>query len=97
LQLPPGQSLDVLRFVQEALTNVLKHSGATQVHVDVQCAGATLEVEIRDDGRGFDPSSHPAGAGLASLASRARRLNAKLVVDAAPGCGACLRMDVPLM
>lgn len=96
LQLPPGQSLDVLRFVQEALTNVLKHSGATQVHVDVQCAGATLEVEIRDDGRGFDPSSHPAGAGLASLASRARRLNAKLVVDAAPGCGACLRMDVPL-
>ena len=96
LQWPPGQSLDVLRFIQEALTNVLKHSGASQVHVDVRCPGITLEIEIRDDGRGFDPSSHPAGAGLASLASRARRLGATFVVDAARGRGARLRMDVPL-
>lgn len=96
LQLPPGRSLDVLRFVQEALTNVLKHSGASQLHVDVQCANATLEIEIRDDGRGFDPSSHPAGAGLASLASRARRLDAGLAIDTALGHGTRLRMDVPL-
>jgi signal transduction histidine kinase len=96
LQLSPGQSLDLLRFIQEALTNVLKHSGAGQVHVDVECSVATLRVEVCDDGCGFDVSSHPAGAGLASLASRARRLNAKLVVDAAPSRGTRLRMDVPL-
>jgi signal transduction histidine kinase len=96
MQFPPGQSLDVLRFIQEALTNVLKHSDAESVHVDVQGTGATLCVEIRDDGCGFDASSHPEGTGLASLASRARRLDAKFVIDAAPGRGTRLRMDFPL-
>jgi signal transduction histidine kinase len=96
MQFPPGQSLDVLRFIQEALTNVLKHSDAESVHVDVQGTGATLCVEICDDGCGFDASSHPEGTGLASLASRARRLDAKFVIDAAPGRGTRLRMDFPL-
>ncbi|MGH8147624.1 MAG: ATP-binding protein [Rhodanobacteraceae bacterium] len=97
LQLPPGQSLDVLRFIQEALTNVMKHSGAGQVHVDVERSGATLRVEIRDDGCGFDASSHSTGAGLTSLGSRARRLNAGFVIDAVPGHGTCLRLDVPVI
>ncbi|HJP98566.1 MAG TPA: ATP-binding protein [Rhodanobacteraceae bacterium] len=96
VQLPPGQSLDVLRFVQEGLTNVLKHSRAEQVYVDVHCSEATLDVGIRDDGCGFDASSHSSGAGLASLGSRARRLNAKLAIDTAPGRGTRLRMDIPL-
>ncbi|HKZ12103.1 MAG TPA: ATP-binding protein [Rhodanobacteraceae bacterium] len=96
LQFPPGQSLDVLRFIQEALTNALKHSEAGRVHVDVQGTDAALCVEIRDDGCGFDASSHPEGTGLTSLASRARRLDAKFLIDAAPGRGTCLRMDVPL-
>lgn len=96
LQLPPGQRLDVLRFVQEALTNVLKHSRAEQVYVDVHCSEATLGVGIRDDGCGFDASLHSAGTGLVSLASRAHRLHAKLAVDAAPGRGTRVRMDIPL-
>jgi signal transduction histidine kinase len=96
LRLPPGQSLDVLRFIQEALTNVLKHSGANRMHVNVDCPGATLRVEIRDDGCGFDASSHSTGAGLTSLASRARRLDAKLAIDTAVGRGTSLRLDVPV-
>lgn len=96
LQFPPGQSLDALRFIQEALTNALKHSDAERVHVDVQGTDTALCVEIRDDGCGFDGSSHPEGAGLTSLASRARRLGAKFVIDTAPGRGTRLRMDVPL-
>jgi len=97
VQFPPGRSLDVLRFIQEALTNTLKHSGASEVQVDVDCQNATLRVEVRDDGSGFDPSSHSAGAGLASLASRAHRLNAELAIDTAPGRGVCLRLGVPVM
>jgi signal transduction histidine kinase len=96
VQLPPGRSLDALRFIQEALTNALKHSGAEHVHVEVRGSGAMLRVEIHDDGCGFDASSHPDGTGLASLASRARRLDATFVIDAAPGRGTRLRMDVPL-
>jgi signal transduction histidine kinase len=97
VQLPPGQSLDVLRFIQEALTNVLKHSGASRVYLDVCCSGTTLEVEISDDGCGFDASLHFPGAGLASLRSRARRLSARLSIDTAPGRGTRLRLDVPVV
>jgi signal transduction histidine kinase len=96
VQLPPRKSLDVLRFVQEALTNVLKHSRAEHVYVDVHCSEAMLDIGIRDDGCGFDASSHSVGTGLASLVSRARRLNARLAIDTAPGGGTRLRMDVPL-
>jgi signal transduction histidine kinase len=96
VQLPPRKSLDVLRFVQEALTNVLKHSRAEHVYVDVHCSEAMLDIGIRDDGCGFDASSHSVGTGLASLVSRARRLNAGLAIDTAPGGGTRLRMDVPL-
>jgi signal transduction histidine kinase len=96
LQLPPGRSLDVLRCIQEALTNVLKHSGAGLVHVDVDCPGAILRVEIRDDGCGFDASAHSTGTGLANLTSRACRLNAKLAIDTQPGRGTCLRLEVPM-
>jgi signal transduction histidine kinase len=96
LQLPPGHRLEVLRFIQEALTNVLKHSGARQVHVDVQRTGTTLGIEIRDDGRGFEAATCRTGAGLPSLASRARRLNAWVTVDAAPGRVACLGLVAPV-
>lgn len=96
LHLSPGQNLDVLRFMQEGLTNVLKHSRCGQVCVDVLRSGASLAIVIGDDGRGFDPSAEGAGAGLASLASRARRLDGMLAIDAGPGRGARLRLEMPL-
>jgi signal transduction histidine kinase len=67
------------------------------VYLDVCCSGTTLEVEISDDGCGFDASLHFPGAGLASLRSRARRLSARLSIDTAPGRGTRLRLDVPVV
>ena len=100
LRLGPARSLDLLRLLQEALTNVLKHSHASQVNITVRRAGTQLAIEVLDDGSGFDPAairfSQGGGAGLASLHSRARRLGAELALDTSPGRGLALRLEAPL-
>jgi signal transduction histidine kinase len=87
LELPPSQSLDLLRFLQEALTNVLKHSAGRRVDVAVMRDGAELQLSVRDDGRGFvvDGADKAAGSGLRSLRARARRLGAELQLQSRPG------------
>jgi signal transduction histidine kinase len=89
LELPPSKSLDLMRFLQEALTNVLKHSGSRRVDVTVARAGAELQLSVRDDGRGFvvDQAGIPgnSGAGLRNLRARARRLGAELQLQSRPG------------
>ncbi|GAB3786986.1 sensor histidine kinase [Dyella agri] len=95
-RLGAARSLDLQRFLQEALTNVLKHSGARRVDLLVRHAHGQLHAEVRDDGRGFDPSSHGSqGAGLASLRSRASRLGGLFHIQAVPGAGAVLQLDCP--
>lgn len=84
LHLQPSRALDVLRFLQEALTNVYKHSGASAADVVVRNTGGRLHIEVRDDGRGF--RAEPGlGAGLPSMQARARRLGGELAVDSTPG------------
>jgi signal transduction histidine kinase len=97
LHLGPARSLDLLRLLQEALTNVLKHSGAVQAEVSIAHSNQRLHVEVRDDGRGFDPATHATGgAGLASLRARAARLGGELALRAAPGDGVTLHLDTAL-
>ncbi|RUL75289.1 sensor histidine kinase [Dyella choica] len=99
LQLGAAQQLDLLRFLQETLTNVLKHSGATRVQVTMLAAEANLQVTVEDNGRGFDTAIARAtgsGAGLGSLNARAHRLGGSWVLDAKPGAGVTLRLVVPL-
>jgi len=87
LELSPSQSLELLRFLQEALTNVLKHSASRRVDVRVQCADGALQLSVRDDGRGFvvEAAAKGQGAGLRSLHARARRLKAELRLASRPG------------
>jgi signal transduction histidine kinase len=87
-RLGPEASLHVLRILQEAITNVVKHASAGEVRVSVRMrtgrvAGASIE--IRDDGRG-GAAAQPGGRGLRNMRERARRLGATLrVEDATPG------------
>ncbi len=84
LKLPPTRALDVLRFLQEALTNVMKHSGATIVNVKVRRDNAALQLEVADNGRGLGVEAGH-GAGMKSMQSRALRLGGQLRVDSSPG------------
>ena len=97
LELPASQRLDVLRFLQEALTNVLKHSGARRVDVAIAHAGGWLDIEVRDDGHGFVAEAAPPGGGkgLPSLHARAARLGGALQLAATPeGTRVALRFAV---
>jgi signal transduction histidine kinase len=81
---------------REAMTNVVKHSGATTALVRVDLHAGHLTLEIRDDGRGFDPrASRPGHFGLESMRSRAREIDGDLEILSAPGKGTLVRVDVP--
>ena len=87
----PSRALDVLRLLQEALNNVIKHSGARACRVRLELAGDVLQFEVSDDGCGFDvAASGGVGAGMASLRVRAARLGAWLSIQSRPGSGTCV-------
>ena len=95
VRLGPARSLNLLRFLQETLTNVLKHSGAAYVEISLALDGDTISVDVHDDGHGFDPAAHSSGAGLASLRVRAARLGGSLDLVASVGAGVRWRLRVP--
>ncbi len=100
-RLPPSTELAAYRVVQEALTNVLRHSGASRVSLAARNDGGTLAVWLIDDGCGFDPGE-AAGAtpgqhlGLVSMRERAAFAGGSLEVDSAPGRGTTVCLRIPL-
>ena len=95
---PPGLGLAVYRIVQEALTNTLKHAGASAVTVAVGYAAQRLTVEIRDDGRGTGgPRLGPSGHGLTGMRERAAIYGGTLEAGPPPGGnGYAVRATLPI-
>jgi len=99
-QLEPEAQLTVFRIVQEALGNSAKHARARQVKVSLRVADDRLEVEIHDDGRGFedpDPDTDRVGLGLSGMLDRAYHAGGTLRVDSHPGEGTRVTLSVPIM
>ena len=87
----PRAEVQLLRVVQEALTNTRKHSEARRATVRIDAAADGTTVTIEDDGRGFDPatvdSSMEGGFGLASMRERVEQIGGTLAVHTAPSAG----------
>jgi len=86
----PGMAQDILRIVQESLSNVARHAQASYVRVRLAENGDGLVVVVQDDGIGFDPAEgleRPGCYGVAGMQERARRLGGALRVESAPGEG----------
>ena len=94
--LHPPDALQVLRIVQEALTNVLKHAAATRVRIRTMREGDWVQVLIEDDGQGFDPQTRSRGRGLTHLHQRAERLGGTVRIDSGPGAGTRVWLRLPL-
>jgi signal transduction histidine kinase len=92
-QLPEPVESAAYFVVSEALTNVVKHSGADRAEVGIRRSDGRLLVEVRDDGSG---GADPAGSGLRGLADRVAALDGRLEVDGATGRGTVVRADIPL-
>jgi signal transduction histidine kinase len=87
------------RIVQEALTNVARHAGVSEVTVQAWAGDSVLALEIVDHGKGFDcngASAEPVTSGLAGMRERAMLLGGRVAVESAPGTGTRLRAEFPL-
>lgn len=92
--------IHVYRIVQEAVNNVLKHSGATEATVVIKKRTGVINVSIRDNGKGYDAtklSTEPqdVGYGLSGMAERVRILGGTMAIDSQPSEGTSLNVDVP--
>ena len=87
----------VFRVVQEALTNVGRHSGAAAVAVELEEVPGEIVITVQDDGRGFDPVPgwSKGSLGLHGMRERARLLGGKLELDSTSGRGTRVTLHVP--
>lgn len=99
LRLPPASEVQLIRIVQEALTNVRKHAGADRAAVRLYPDGPWVRVIIEDHGRGFDPRILTAAGhlqfGLQGMRERAEGLGGKFEIDTAPGRGTRVVATLP--
>jgi signal transduction histidine kinase len=81
---------------REALANVQKNAGASAAQVRVQAQEGRVILDVRDDGRGFDPAAgHPGHFGLDSMRTRAAEIGGSLTITSRPGSGTLVRVCVP--
>ncbi len=85
----------LFRILQEFLSNVIKHSKAENLKVNVHYTGQSLLLEAVDDGIGFDADTIDKGSGLINMESRAALVGASFNLQSGFGSGVCLRLEYP--
>ena len=94
--LEPPDALHVLRLLQEALSNVMKHACAQRVRMATRHKGSYVEIRVEDDGDGFDIRTAQLGRGLKSQQRRAKALGGSIHIDSSPGNGTRLSLRLPV-
>ena len=93
----PAQALDLMRIVQEAVTNAVKHADAKTIDLKADTdAQHGVRIEIQDDGAGFDTTIRARGRGLKHMASRTTRMGGVLDMKSTPGHGVHLVIAIPI-
>lgn len=98
-RLPPEVETVAYRVIQEAQTNVLKHAKARTLSIVMERRPAQLRLIVEDDGIGFDPDAvggEPYRLGLSGIRERLSLVGGSLLLEAAPGAGTTLFMQIPL-
>ena len=96
--LPPEMHAQLIRIVQEALSNIRKHAQAKQVKIICSQRNNNLVLEVHDDGIGFTPSDipNPSRYGLKGMKERTELLGADFQIISCPGEGTVIRVIIPL-
>ncbi|MGL4880596.1 MAG: sensor histidine kinase [Waterburya sp.] len=95
--LPNEITSTVYRIVQEALTNMMKYSQATEVKISLQLITNYLEVQVKDNGMGFDPQDNTTGFGIQGMRERTTALRGKFNLVSFPGKGCQITVTIPLL
>jgi two-component system sensor histidine kinase UhpB len=102
LEIDPNVQTTCFRVAQEAITNIIRHSGAKSITVELRCEAERLALRMRDDGAGFDLEAiqrglaHPSTLGLVSMKERTSLVRGGLEIHSAPGQGTEIRAWFPL-
>jgi signal transduction histidine kinase len=94
-ELPAAVETAAYRIAQEAMTNVVRHAGATLCTVLLSCRDGHLILEIRDNGGGLS-QDHPSGVGLQAMKERTTELNGQFLLESPPDGGTLVQARLPL-
>jgi PAS domain S-box-containing protein len=95
--LSPKIGVSLFRVLQEALQNIVKHSGGKRVEVQLREDSEAVHMVVRDSGRGFDveAASHGNGLGLTSMRERIRLVNGTITIESRQNAGTAVQVSVP--
>ena len=96
LTLPPEIQITTFRIYQEIITNILRHSHAENVSIELYTTGDHVVLAVEDDGIGFAPDDRFEGAGIVGMRERAELVNGSITFDSAPGTGTQVLLKIPL-
>jgi signal transduction histidine kinase len=102
-RLPAEMELVLFRITQEAISNIVKHAGAKNARIGLQCTADRCVLRVEDDGEGFDVhklsriDSYGRGAGLFSMKERVAMAGGECAIDSAPGHGTTVVAQVPVI
>ena len=97
VSLPSSVEVGLYRVAQEALSNVVRHAGATRVTMRLASAPGEIRLSVTDDGKGFDPDSVPGERyGLVGINERATLLGGRMAVESEVGVGTRIDIFIPV-
>jgi signal transduction histidine kinase len=100
LALTPGMELQLVRIIQESLTNIRKHAKATTAKIDLRRRNGKLFLTVTDDGIGIVPNSKSPSVfprfGMATMRERTESIGGTFAIESTPGSGTVVRVEVPL-
>ncbi|WP_213941780.1 PAS domain S-box protein [Pseudomonas sp. dw_612] len=96
LELDDERATAIFRVIQECLTNVARHAQASRVDIDLERGVGHVQIEVRDNGKGFDPEQLPKGTlGMLGMHERGHMLGGTVTVNSHPGQGTHVRVNIP--
>lgn len=92
-----AEPINLFRIIQEAMTNIVKHSKATEVQVKVTRTPEMLKITIKDNGQGFVFTGSSSGLGLTTMQERAKLLGGAIGLHSQPKLGTTITVEIPVM
>ena len=91
-----SKKITLLRILQEQTKNIIKHSHATKIDIELTVVNNKVQLSIRDNGVGFDPRALRRGIGLSNIFDRVKLYNGCVELNASPGMGCELKITMPV-
>jgi len=87
--------LNIYRIIQEQINNIVKYAGAKKLSISIQAGKKTIDIEVSDDGKGFDTGKKRKGIGISNMINRIESFNGEIALESSPGNGCKIQIAIP--